>query len=244
MDNPETNPFDNNPQSAGEPEEHSAAPAEPGAESHDVQQVAPESHNVPAPEHDHQPAPKRNPAALFFVAAIVATLLFVGFHAARKNVGAGGPPDIADPAGKPAPEFTLATLDGKNVSLSDFRGQAVLLNFWATWCGPCKVEMPWFVELQKEYGPQGLQIVGVAMDDASAEDIQKFVKEMGVNYTILMGKESVGQQYGGVDVLPTTFFIDRDGKVVSREFGLQSRSLFVDNIKKALSQGHAVQAQK
>jgi hypothetical protein len=82
------------------------------------------------------------------------------------------------------------------------------------------------------------------MDDASKEEITKFVKEMGVNYTILLGKESVGQEYGGVNVLPTTFFIDRDGKIVAREFGLQSRGLFVDNIKKALSQGRAVQAQK
>jgi hypothetical protein len=82
------------------------------------------------------------------------------------------------------------------------------------------------------------------MDDASKDEIAKFVKEMGVNYTILLGKEAVGQEYGGVNVLPTTFFIDRDGKIVAREFGLQSRSLFVDNIKKALSQGHAVQAQK
>jgi thiol-disulfide isomerase/thioredoxin len=120
--------------------------------------------------------------------------------------------------------------------LSAYQGHAVLLNFWATWCGPCKIEMPWFVELQKEYGPQGLEIVGVAMDDASKDEIQKFAKEMGVNYTILLGKEAVGQQYGGVDVLPTTFFIDRKGKIVSREFGLQSRSLFVDNIKQALGE--------
>jgi len=151
---------------------------------------------------------------------------------------------VGDVRGVAAPDFELTSLDGKRVKLSDYRGKAVLLNFWATWCGPCKIEMPWFVELQKEYGPQGLQIVGVAMDDASRDEIQKFVKEMGVNYTILLGKEAVGQQYGGVDVLPTTFFIDRDGKIVSREFGLQSRSLFVDNIKKSLSQGHAVQAQK
>ena len=80
--------------------------------------------------------------------------------------------------------------------------------------------------------------------DASKEDIAKFVKEMGVNYPILIGKEDVGNQYGGVNVLPTTFFIDRDGKIVAREFGLQSRSLFVDNIKKSLSQGTPVQAQK
>jgi thiol-disulfide isomerase/thioredoxin len=186
---------------------------------------------------------KRNPAALFFVAAVVAAMLFVGFHAARRAGGNGGS-DTLDVAGKTAPDFTLETLDGKRVQLSSYKGQAVLLNFWATWCGPCKIEMPWFVELQKEYGPQGLQIVGVAMDDASRDEIGKFVKEMGVNYTILLGKEAVGQDYGGVNVLPTTFFIDRDGKIVAREFGLQSRSLFVDNIKKALSQGHAVQAQK
>ena len=76
--------------------------------------------------------------------------------------------------------------------LSDLRGKAVLLNFWATWCGPCKIEMPWFVELQNQYGAQGLQIVGVAMDDASKEDIAKFAKDMGVNYPILLGKEAVG----------------------------------------------------
>jgi len=176
------------------------------------------------------------------VAAIVAAMLFIGFHAARRSGGAGD--DSLDVAGKPAPDFTLESLEGKNIQLSGYKGQAVLLNFWATWCGPCKIEMPWFVELQKEYGPQGLQIVGVAMDDSSKDDIAKFVKEMGVNYPILIGKEAVGEQYGGVNVLPTTFFIDRDGKIVAREFGLQSRSLFVDNIKKALTQGRSVQAQK
>jgi thiol-disulfide isomerase/thioredoxin len=185
---------------------------------------------------------KRNPAALFFVAAVVAAMLFVGFHAARR--ADSGASDSLDIAGKPAPDFTLESLDGKNIQLSGYKGQAVLLNFWATWCGPCKIEMPWFVELQKEYGPQGLQIVGVAMDDASKEDIAKFAKEMDINYPILIGKEAVGNDYGGVNVLPTTFFIDRDGKIVAREFGLQSRSLFVDNIKKSLAQGSAVQAQK
>ena len=73
--------------------------------------------------------------------------------------------------GKPAPDFELKSLEGKTVRLSDYHGKAVLLNFWATYCGPCKVEMPWLVELQKQYGPEGLQIVGVAMDDASQEDI-------------------------------------------------------------------------
>jgi thiol-disulfide isomerase/thioredoxin len=187
---------------------------------------------------------KRDTTFLIFTVVVVTVLLFIGFRAARHPSSAGSAGASLGPNGKPAPDFTLDSLDGKAVTLSAYHGQAVLLNFWATWCGPCKVEMPWFVELQKEYGPQGLQIVGVAMDDASKEEIDKFVKEMGVNYPILIGKESVGQEYGGVNVLPTTFFIDRDGKVVAREFGLQSRSVFVDHIKQALSQGRTVQAQK
>jgi thiol-disulfide isomerase/thioredoxin len=185
---------------------------------------------------------KRNPLILFFTAAIVAAMLFAGIRMARNNRANG--PARGQLIGNLAPDFELPALDGKNLKLSDLRGKAVLLNFWATYCGPCKIEMPWFVELQKEYGPQGFQIIGVAMDDASLEDIAKFAKEMGVNYPILLGKESVGQSYGGVSVLPTTFFLDRDGKLIAREFGLQSRSVFVDHIKKALSQGQAVQAQK
>ncbi len=183
---------------------------------------------------------KRNPLVLFFVAAVVAAMLFAGVHIARHN--AANAPAKGQLMGNVAPDFELPTLEGKNLKLSDLRGKAVLLNFWATYCGPCKVEMPWFVELQKEYGPQGFQIIGVAMDDASTEEIAKFAKDMGINYPILLGKESVGQSYGGVGVLPTTFFLDRDGKVIAREFGLQSRSVFVDHIKKALSQGRSMQA--
>ncbi len=185
---------------------------------------------------------KRNPLILVFVAAVIAVMLFAGVRAARKNRADGTP--SGQLMGQVAPDFDLPALDGKNLKLSDLRGKAVLLNFWATYCGPCKIEMPWFVELQKQYGPQGFQIVGVTMDDASTAEIAKFVKEMGVNYPILLGKESVGESYGGVGVLPTTFFLDRDGKVMAREFGLQSRSVFVDHIKKAMSQGQAVQAKK
>ena len=187
---------------------------------------------------------KRNPLVPILVAVIAAAMLFYGVHQARKNRASGGTV-AGQMKGQLAPDFELASLEGKNTKLSDFRGKAVLLNFWATWCGPCKIEMPWFVELQKEYGPQGFQIVGVAMDDdASAEDIAKFAKQLGVNYPVLLGKESVGQSYGGVGVLPTTYFIDREGKLVAREFGLQSRSVFVDHIKEALGQAQPVQAQK
>jgi thiol-disulfide isomerase/thioredoxin len=184
---------------------------------------------------------KRNPLVLFFIAALVAAMLFAGIRTARNNRAAA--PGNGQLIGNLAPDFQLQTLDGKNLKLSDLRGKAVLLNFWATYCGPCKVEMPWFVELQKQYGPQGFQIVGVANDDASTEDIAKFAKEMGINYPILLGKDSVSDSYK-VSVLPTSYFVDRDGKLIAREFGLQSRSVFVDHIKKAMGQGQAVQAQK
>ena len=175
--------------------------------------------------------PVRNPWALVFVALIAAGMLFVGFHMARRS-GPTHPLGLAHNTA--APDFTLQSLDGSNMSLSDFRGKAVLLNFWATWCGPCKIEMPWFVELQKEYGPQGLQIVGVAMDDSSTEDIAKFTKEMGVNYPVLLGKEAVGEEYGGVPALPESFFIGRDGKIVDKIIGLRGRAEIEDSIKKAL----------
>jgi thiol-disulfide isomerase/thioredoxin len=184
---------------------------------------------------------KRNPLVLFFIAALVAAMLFVGIRTARNNRAAA--PGNGQLIGNLAPDFQLQTLDGKNLKLSDLRGKAVLLNFWATYCGPCKVEMPWFVELQKQYGPQGFQIVGVANDDASTDEIAKFAKEMGINYPILLGKDSVSDVYK-VSVLPTSYFVDRDGKLIAREFGLQSRSVFVDHIKKAMGQGQAVQAQK
>jgi peroxiredoxin len=136
---------------------------------------------------------------------------------------------------KPAPEFSLKDANGQTVRLADYRGKVVLLDFWATWCGPCKIEMPWFVELQNQYAAQGLQIVGVAMDDASKEDIGKFAKDMGVNYPILIGKEAVGDEYGGVPALPESFLIGRDGKIVDKILGLRGKAEIEDSIKKALN---------
>jgi cytochrome c-type biogenesis protein len=180
------------------------------------------------------PATNRNPLALVVVAVVIAGMLFFGFHVARRAAPqrVGQAPDTAKAA--EAPDFTLESLDGKSMRLSDLRGKAVLLNFWATWCAPCKIEMPWFVELQNEYGPQGLQIVGVAMDDSAKEDIAKFAKDMGVNYPVLLGKEAVGDAYGGVPALPESFFISRDGKIVDRILGLEGKADIEDAVKKAL----------
>ena len=179
---------------------------------------------------------KRDPVILVVVAIVISLMLVFGIqktrHASLASGGLQG--GGANLQGQPAPDFSLASLDGKTLKLSDFHGKAVLLNFWATWCEPCKIEMPWFVDLQKKYGPQGLQILGVAMDDASSKDIAAFAKKMGVNYPIVIGKEAVGDQYGGLPYLPSTFYIDRDGKVVQRVFGLVSRSEIESDIQKAL----------
>jgi thiol-disulfide isomerase/thioredoxin len=186
---------------------------------------------------------KRNAAAIVIVAFVVAVMIYAGVRSSRgpKETAVIGNPEplqANDAKGKQAPDFTLQDLDGKPVKLSDFRGKAVLLNFWATFCGPCKVEMPWLVELQKQYGPQGLEIVGVALDDSGKDTIQKYAKDMGVNYTILQGQDSVGDAYGAVG-LPATFYIDRNGKIVDSALGLVSRSEIEDDIKKALAENKA-----
>jgi len=150
------------------------------------------------------------------------------------------PPEFPEPQkGSVAPDFSLKSLpDGKEVRLSSLRGKAVLVNFWATWCEPCKIEMPALVDMQKKYGPQGLQIVGVAMDDADDKEINTFAHKMGVNYMVLRGTEKVGELYGGVDRLPMTYYLDRSGKVVDETVGMAGESTFEDAIKRALAQGN------
>jgi thiol-disulfide isomerase/thioredoxin len=179
-----------------------------------------------------QPLPQkgRNPLALVVVALVVAAMLYFGMHMSRRSAET----QSLIMKTSPAPDFTLESLDGKNLRLSDLRGKAVLLNFWATWCGPCKIETPWLVELQNQYGAQGLQVVGIAMDDSGKEDIAKFAKDMGMNYPVLLGQEAVGDAYGGVPALPETFFIGRDGKIVDKIIGLKGKGEIEDSIKKAL----------
>jgi peroxiredoxin len=179
---------------------------------------------------------KRDPIVLVVVAMVVALMLVFAFKLARH------PSQTSQ--SKPAPDFSLQSLEGKTVRLSDYRGKPVVLNFWATWCEPCKVEMPWFVDLQRQYGPAGVQFLGVAMDDASTKDIAAFAESMKVNYPILIGKDSVGDDYGGVQFLPETFYIDRTGKVVDKAFGLKGRGEIEDNIKKILAPGSLAQTQK
>jgi thiol-disulfide isomerase/thioredoxin len=124
-----------------------------------------------------------------------------------------------DVRGVAAPDFELRDLADKKVKLADFRGKVILLNFWATWCLPCRQEVPLLVELQNKYGPDGLQIVGVDMDVDADDRLLNFVREQKINYPVLMADTPTEEAYGAMTLVPQTFFIDRSGKVASRVLG-------------------------
>ena len=162
--------------------------------------------------------------------------------AATSATDDSGPPDVegANLRGKDAPAFTLSDLSGKKVSLAEFKGHPVVVNFWATWCGPCKLEMPWFQEFSTKYKGQGLEILGLSQDDgASPNDVAAAAKRIGVTYTILMPDEAVAKKYGGVDYLPETFYIDRAGKVVDVTAGAPSKDQMEALIRKTIAAGGA-----
>lgn len=164
--------------------------------------------------------------AIFFLGASLRTR-------AGKSLGVTAPG--TDQPRKVAPDFELKSLDGRSLKLSDFRGHAVLLNFWATYCAPCRVEMPWLVDLYKQYHDQGLEIIGVSMDDdGEQQQIADFVREINVNYPILLGNHTVGDAYGGTQLLPKTLFIDRDGKISSSIIGMKSKSELESAVKTLL----------
>jgi peroxiredoxin len=146
---------------------------------------------------------------------------------------------LPDLRGKRAPEFSLRSVDGKKVSLSDYKGKAVLINFWATWCAPCKIEMPYLVTLRNQYAPQGFEILGVNADEPGTPrtKVAKFGQEQGLSYPLLLGDDAMERKYGGIEFLPTSFFVGRDGKVIAETAGLVSKDEVETSIKKALATG-------
>ena len=148
--------------------------------------------------------------------------------------------------GKPAPGFTLEDLQGRKVSLADYKGKALLINFWATWCGPCKMETPWLVDLAKEYEPKGFEILGIdsESDDVKPSDaagwakdkaaVERFVKQEKMPYPVLLGGDSIADVYGGLEAMPTSFWVDRSGKVIAAQMGITSQAQMEEKIKKAL----------
>jgi len=150
-------------------------------------------------------------------------------------------------ADAPKADLTLSDAGGRKVKLRDLRGKVVVLNFWATWCGPCRLETPWLVELRDKYAAKGFEVLGVDSEGDNLEpgdkagwakaeaNAGKFAAEMKVPYPVLLDGDSISRDYGGLDDLPASFFIDRSGKVVTATVGLTSESDIEDNIRKALA---------
>ncbi len=149
-------------------------------------------------------------------------------------------PDVegAQLQGKAAPAFTLVSTDGKKVSLEDFKGHPVIVNFWATWCGPCKLEMPWFEEFGKKYAGQGLVVLGLNQDDGMAPaEVAQAARHIGVSYPVLMPDkdEHTSKAYGGVDYLPETFYLDKAGKVSAVSAGAPTKDQMEGLIQLAIN---------
>jgi peroxiredoxin len=136
--------------------------------------------------------------------------------------------------GRTPPDFTLKDSTGKPVRLSGYKGKVVVLNFWATWCGPCKTEIPWFIEFEKQFQSRGFTVLGVSMDEDGWKVINPYVAERKINYPIVLANEEVNESYGGIEALPTTLLIGRDGKVAFLHAGLISREDYEKEIRKLL----------
>jgi cytochrome c biogenesis protein CcmG/thiol:disulfide interchange protein DsbE len=126
---------------------------------------------------------------------------------------------------KTAPDFELTDAGGAQIRLADYQGKVVLLNFWATWCGPCNIEIPWFNEFEAAYKDRGLSVVGVSMDEGGWKTVKPYIEQKHLSYRIVIGDDALAQKYGGVDSLPTTFLIDRDGKIAASHRGWLTRPL-------------------
>ena len=210
---------------------------------------------------------KRNTIVLGVTLLILATFAWAGWanweyrkQAAERALAsashgelveaAGDVPSQSSLVGKPAPDFILENLSGQTVSLASFKGKPLLINFWATWCGPCKIETPWLIQLQNEYAARGFEIVGISTegDDLQPGDteglarqkaaIAKFVKEYHMQYPVLVNGDSLATKYGGLDAMPTSVYVNREGKVVAMQLGISSKDDMVANIEKTLAPGN------
>ncbi|MEP6715328.1 MAG: TlpA disulfide reductase family protein [Terriglobia bacterium] len=143
-------------------------------------------------------------------------------------------PVKADKDRKLAPEFALKDASGRVVHLADYKGKVVLLDFWATWCGPCNIEIPWFKDFERKYKDRGFAVLGVSMDDDGWKAINPFVAMKNINYRVVLGDDKTSELYGSIEALPTAFVIDRGGRIASVHVGLSDKEDFVNAIEKLL----------
>lgn len=171
----------------------------------------------------------RTTAALAVIA--VAALLGWTF---RSSTPSASKPLRQNGKRKTAPDFALKDADGKTVHLSDYRGKVVVVDFWATWCPPCKVEIPWFIEFERKNKDRGFAVLGLATDEEGWAAVKPFVKEASMNYRIVLADDKTEDQYGGIEALPTTFLIDRDGRIAAVHIGLAGKKDFENGIEELL----------
>lgn len=134
----------------------------------------------------------------------------------------------------PAPNFSLKNASGQAVELAKLHGKVVVVNFWATWCGPCRAEIPGMIEVYQKYRGKGLEIVGISVDRDGWPAINQFVKKLNITYPVVLGNGDVVDAYGGIDAIPTTFFVDRNGRVLQRHVGYMSKDEFEKAVKSSL----------
>jgi peroxiredoxin len=125
---------------------------------------------------------------------------------------------------RPAPAWTLPDVDGRPVHSADFAGRVMVVDFWATWCPPCVKEVPGYVDLQRRYGERGLTVIGISLDRQGPEVVREFMRRHGVNYPMVMGDDAVVAAFGGVQAIPTTFVVDRAGRIVFSKVGYMPAS--------------------
>ena len=143
-------------------------------------------------------------------------------------------PSVPAIRGKPAPDFELPDLEGAKLRSSDLKDKVLLVNFWATWCAPCEIEIPWFIDFDNNYRSQGLEIIGVSLDEEGPEKVKKYITEKKVTYKIVMGDEKTAEAFGGVIGLPTTFLVDRSGKLYSMHRGLVGKAIVETELRELL----------
>ena len=168
------------------------------------------------------------------VVALLATVLYAMLFLYGPKATGESTAVAVDPAA-PVPVWSLKDITGKTIQSSDLKGKVVILDFWATWCGPCHEEIPGFIALKKQYGDQGLEVVGTSVDEGGAAVVKKFADNIGFNYPVGLADDKIQETFGGIDVLPTTLILDRQGRIAYKHVGFTEKSEFEKEIKTLLS---------